>query len=120
LANFIDVLYDRKHFVGTCTGVQGLVGGYPVRLGRRVEIALPKEISLNEAIRINEEAARKSDALEAIKNDGTIVPTEASYEVLKEVFGFDHREWTLEESVPLSIELSKKFRELQVRERAVK
>jgi len=120
LANFIDVLYDRKHFVGTCCGVQGLIGGYPVRLGRKVELALPKEISLAEAKKINEEAARKSDALETIKSDGTIVVTDACHKILKEVFKFDHKEWGLEESVPLALELTKKFRELQERERAYK
>ena len=115
LANFIDVLFNTKRFVGTVPGVKGLIGGYPVRLGRKVELALPKEISLAEAVRINEEAARRSDALEEIKRDGTIVITEAAHKVLKEVFDWDHREWGLEENVELALELNKRFRELKAR-----
>jgi len=68
---------------------------------------------LAEAVRINEEAARRSDALEEIKRDGTIVITEAAHKVLKEVFDWDHREWGLEENVELALELNKRFRRLK-------
>ncbi len=113
LANFIDVLFDTKRFVGTVPGVKGLVGGYPVRLGRKVELALPKEISLEKAKKINEEAARKGDALEEIKSDGKIVITEAAHKILKEIFDFDHREWGLEENVELALDLNKRFRKFK-------
>ena len=113
LANFIDVLFDNKRFVGTVPGVKGLIGGYPCRLGRRVELALPREISLSEAIRINEEAARRGDAVEEIKGDGTIVITDAAHRILKEVFDFDHKEWGLEENVELALDLNRRFRKFK-------
>lgn len=115
LANFIDVLWDTKRFVGTVTGIKGLIGGYPARLGRKVELALPKEINLSKAIKINEEAARMGDALEEIKSDGSIVITDAANEILKEIFDFDHKEWTLEENVELALDLNKRFRKLRAR-----
>lgn len=112
-AKFIDVLFDRKWFVGTIPGVKGLIGGYPVRLGRRVELALPKEIGLSEAIRINEEAARKGDTIEEIKDDGTIAITDAAHKILKEIFNFDHKEWGLEENVQLALDLNKRFKKFR-------
>jgi hypothetical protein len=113
LANFINVLFDTKKFVGCVPGVKGLIGGYPVMLGRKVELALPKEISLAEAKRINEEAARKGDAVEEIKSDGRIVITDAASNALKEMFSWDYKEYTLEESVELAIDLNKRFRKLK-------
>jgi hypothetical protein len=113
LSNFIDVLFDTKRFVGTVTGVKGLLGGYPVRLGRKVELALPREITLAEAQKINEEAARKVDAFEELKRDSTCVVTEAAHEIMKEVFEWDHREWGIEENEELAIDLSKRFKKLK-------
>lgn len=115
LANFVDILWDTKRFVGTVTGVKGLIGGYPVRLGRKVELALPNEISLREAIKINEDAARIGDAVEEVKSDGTIVVTDAAHKVTKEVFGFDHKEWGLEENVELALDLNKRFKKFKAR-----
>jgi hypothetical protein len=53
----------------------GLPGGYPVRLSRRgVELDLPADLSREEAIALNERAAR-FDGIERIQPDGTIVFT---------------------------------------------
>ena len=53
----------------------GLPGGYPVRLSRRgVELDLPPDIPLEEAIAVNERAAA-FDGIERIAGDGTIVFT---------------------------------------------
>jgi hypothetical protein len=55
----------------------GLPGGYPVRVGHRsVELDLPAGIDQDEAVEINERAARW-DGLERIEADGTIVYTAA-------------------------------------------
>ena len=115
LSNFVDILWDTKRFVGTMTGIKGLIGGYPVRLGRKVELALPKEISLAEAKEINWAQARMTDGLEDIKSDGSIVITDAAHKIQKEVFDFDHKEWTLEENVELALDLTKRFRKLKAR-----
>lgn len=53
----------------------GLPGGYPVRLSRRgVELDLPAYLTREEAIALNERAAR-FDGIERIEPDGTIVFT---------------------------------------------
>jgi hypothetical protein len=53
----------------------GLPGGYPVRLSRRgVELDLPAHLTREEAIALNERAAR-FDGIEHIDRDGTIVFT---------------------------------------------
>ena len=53
----------------------GLPGGYPVRLSRRgVELDLPAHLTREEAIALNERAAR-FDGIERIEPDGTIVFT---------------------------------------------
>jgi hypothetical protein len=112
LANFLSVLFDTRSFVGTVNGIKGLQGGYPAILGRKVELALPKEIRLAEAKKINEEAA-KWDGLEEIKRNGTIVISEKANEALKNVLDFDYREWGIEENVELALDLSKRFKKLK-------
>jgi hypothetical protein len=53
----------------------GLPGGYPVRLSRRaIELDLPAHLTREEAIALNERAAR-FDGIERIELDGTIVFT---------------------------------------------
>ena len=53
----------------------GLPGGYPVRLSQRgVELDLPERLRQDEAIAVNERAAR-FDGIERIEPDGTIVFT---------------------------------------------
>ena len=70
---------------------------------------------LAEAKEINWAQARMLDGLEDIKSDGSIVITDAAHEVQKEVFDFDHKEWTLEENVELALDLTKRFRKLSAR-----
>jgi hypothetical protein len=115
LSNFIGILFDKKRLVGTIPGIKGFVGGYPARLGNPIELALPKEISLKEAREINHEAMQIGDAVEEIKNDGSIVVTEKAHQIMKQAFGWDHREWAIDENVELALELNKKFKKLRAR-----
>jgi hypothetical protein len=67
----------------------GLPGGYPVRIkGDKVEVVLPKEISLEKAIDINLESL-KYDGIEAILSDGTMVFDNRTLSILREHFNFD-------------------------------
>ena len=60
-------------------GPNGLPGGYPVILdGNGAKINLPNEISLEEAIKINEESG-KLDSIEKIEGDGTVIFAEYAY-----------------------------------------
>ncbi len=73
-------------------GPIGLPGGYPVRLSANgVEVVLPEELTLEEAIKINLNAL-KNEGIEEIKDDGTLVNTEEGYKTNKEIFGIDLRE----------------------------
>ena len=93
-------------------GPNGLPGGYPVILDAKgAKVNLPDEISLEEAIRINEEAG-KLDSIEKIKNDGTVVFTDYAYEIMKDTLGFDCHSFKPEESENLAFEQMARFKEL--------
>ncbi|WP_285398739.1 saccharopine dehydrogenase NADP-binding domain-containing protein [Lysinibacillus sp. fls2-241-R2A-57] len=90
---------------------QGLPGGYPILLSKDgAELALPGGITLEEAIKINEES-NKIDGIDRIEEDGTIVYAEYSYQILKEMLGFDHKTFKVEESLEIAFELMTKYRE---------
>ncbi len=111
LKHVLAIYYDTKE-VHTCvTGVEGLQGGYPTRLGRSgAEVVLPG-ISREEAIRINEEGA-KIDGIEKIKNDGTVVFCEKNVEYMREVVGYECTELKPNESEERAKELNKLLRKL--------
>lgn len=57
-------------------GVFGLGGGYPIRFaGGALELRLPDELTLDEAVRFNDLAA-KGEGIERIAEDGTVSYTE--------------------------------------------
>ena len=84
-------------------GPNGLPGGYPVLLnGNGAEVVLPNEITLDEAIKMNEESGRL-DSIEEIQDDGTVVFTDYAYETMKETLGFDCRLFKPYESKDVAI-----------------
>lgn len=86
-------------------GPKGLPGGYPIRINAEgVEVVLPEELSLEEAVKINEEA-QKFDGLEKIENDGTVVYTEKSVKIMNEMLGYDCKRLRIEESEDRAREL---------------
>jgi hypothetical protein len=95
-------------------GPTGLPGGYPVRLSyeKGAEILLPEGITLEEAIRVNEESGRVGDGIEKIKDDGTVVFTEKAVKIYKEVLRYECEELKIEESEERAKELKTLFRKL--------
>jgi hypothetical protein len=90
----------------------GLIGGYPVRLGSKgAKVILPSDLSLEEAIEINK-AAEKFDGIENIKDDGTVVFTDKTYSLMKEL-GYDCRELTFDELESRGRELTALIEKLQ-------
>jgi hypothetical protein len=83
LKNLKAMLFDenlRTHSPGPI----GLPGGYPVLLNKDgAEVVLPNEITLDEAIHLNQESG-KLDSIEEIKEDGTVVFTDYAFEIMKE------------------------------------
>jgi hypothetical protein len=111
LKHVLAIYYDTGE-VHTCvTGVEGLPGGYPAKLGREgVEVVLPG-ISLEEAIRINEDGG-KIDGIEKIKDDGTVVFCEKNVEYMREIVGYECEELKPSESEERAKELDKLLRKL--------
>jgi hypothetical protein len=93
-------------------GPNGLPGGYPVMISSSgVQVVLPDEISLRNAIRINEEAA-KHDGIEKIEDDGSVIVVKKCAEIMRTMVGFDMPVFRLSEMEAKAAEfkaLYKKF-----------
>ncbi len=91
-------------------GPNGLVGAYPVRVKpeRGIEIVLPKGLTLEEAIRINEDGQR-FDGIERIDEDGTVHFTESHMAILEETFGYSCKQMALNEVEYWAEELKAKY-----------
>jgi hypothetical protein len=88
----------------------GLPGGYPVRVNRQGgKVVLPADITLEEAIRINEEGQR-CDGIDRIDEEGTAYYAEFAADIVRNMIGYDCRSMKLEDSEECSKELNAKFR----------
>ena len=109
--NLLAVYFDTKELCHA-QGPAGLPGGYPVRLSARgAEVVLPEGVTIDEAVRINEECGRY-DGIEKIKDDGTVVFTEKAVKVYREVLGYECEELKIEESEERAKELAGLFKKL--------
>lgn len=73
-------------------------------LANAVEVVLPEEIALEEAIRINFDGI-KHEGVEEIKDDGTVVLTDEAYGIQKELYGLALREHRFEDMEDIAKEL---------------
>ena len=97
VANMLAILDDTGELMNAA-GPAGLPGGYPVRLSAKgAEVVLPDGITLDEAVRINREAM-KWDGIEAIKDDGTVVFTDAVVDIMSEKLGYVCKELKITEA----------------------
>jgi hypothetical protein len=93
-------------------GVRGLSGGYPVRLGAdEVEIILPPEISMKEAIKINEDGM-KYDGVERIEDDGTVVFTKETVKLMNDLLGLKWEKMRITEVERMTQELISAYKKL--------
>jgi len=107
-ANIRAILQDTKE-IAHAPGPNGLPGGYPVRLGRDlVEVVLPDDLPLEKAIEINT-AGNRFDGIERIEDDGTVVITHKSWEVMRDVLGYDVKEFNVADSLELARQLGRSF-----------
>jgi len=87
----------------------GLPGGYPVTVGRHGGVPdLDSQLSLPEAVRINEECQR-ADGIERIDDDGTVTFTEPEMRVMANLLGYSCRSMTLDDTPGWAEELSSKY-----------
>ena len=107
--NALALLYDTGILTHT-NGPRGLPGGYPVRVGRSgVDLFLPQGITLDEAVRINEDAQR-GDGIDRIGDDGTVFYTDKAVQVIKEVLDYDLKPLEFEDIDARCEELVARFR----------
>lgn len=107
-------IYGNTYEFCQAHGPAGLPGGYPVRLSydKGAEILLPEGVTLEEAIRVNEESGRVGDGIEKIKDDGTTVFTEKAVKIYREVLGYECEELKIQESEERAKELKMLFKRL--------
>ncbi|MFC1912071.1 hypothetical protein ACFLXG_02825 [Chloroflexota bacterium] len=112
--NIMAILNDTNEYTHA-PGPIGLPGGYPVRLNAKgVEVILPEEITLEEAIKINL-CDLKYEGVEELKDDGTIVITEEAYKIHKELLGVDRKEIRFADMEDVSEELLSGYKKLEKR-----
>jgi len=92
-------------------GPSGLPGGYPVRVDAKGgKVVLPADLTLEEAVRINEEGQR-FDGIDRIDQDGTARFTDDASSIMREMIGYDCKAMKLEETEERARELDAKFKE---------
>jgi len=107
--NILAILSDTGELTHA-PGPAGLPGGYPIRLSADgPEVVLPEELSLSDAVKINEKA-QKFDGIERIRDDGTVVITEKSVNTMREMLGYDCPEFGIEESERRGRELASLYK----------
>jgi len=112
LKNVSSIYFDTCDIHMCIPGPNGLPGGYPTRLcAKGAEVALPEEITLEEAIEINEEGA-KWDGIERVKDDGTVVYLDENVRHMREVLGYECMELKVSEVEERAEELNKKLKKL--------
>jgi hypothetical protein len=95
--------------LGHAPGPNGLPGGYPVRINSDgVNVFLPGDLTLEEAIQINNEA-QVYEGVESIEPDGTVVLTEKASGIFRNILDFDCREYSIIGCEEKAEELKDKF-----------
>lgn len=95
--NIMAVLNDTNEFAHCC-GVNGLIGGYPVRINANgATIILPEEFTMEQAVKINTDGM-KYEGVEEIKGDGTLVVTDEAYKISERLLGIECREIKVSDS----------------------
>ncbi|HUV33920.1 MAG TPA: hypothetical protein VMW22_03260, partial [Candidatus Desulfaltia sp.] len=111
LKNVLAIYYDTRETQECVPGPNGLPGAYPCRLGEDGAEAVVPDISLEEAISINE-AGGQFDGIERIKDDGTVVYRDENVRYMREVVGYECKELKPKESEERARELEKLLKKL--------
>jgi hypothetical protein len=90
-------------------GPNGLPGGYPVQLHEKgVEIVLPDDLTIEDAIRLNE-GCMEFDGIERIDESGSVYFSDREMSVLKEMFGYECKYMPISEVEGRAKELRAKY-----------
>lgn len=96
-------------------GPNGLPGGYPVIVSAAgVEVDLPADLGLDEAVAMNEKA-HTYDGIRRIDSDARVHFMPYAMETMRDLLGFDCASFTPEECEELAREQMRRFKELERR-----
>jgi hypothetical protein len=110
--NALAMLFDTG-LLSHSPGPQGLPGGYPIRLGAHgAEVFLPTGITLEEAVAINN-TCQVEDGIASVEDDGTVIYTDKSVQLFKEILDFDLTPLKFDECDERAEELITHFRTLR-------
>ncbi|MCW3975116.1 MAG: hypothetical protein NWE86_02595, partial [Candidatus Bathyarchaeota archaeon] len=116
--NALAILNDSGIFTHA-PGPLGLPGGYPIILNEKgASLALPEELTQEEAVKINQRVIKEVDGVERIEDNGTTVFTDKCADAWREVFNYDCKELKIEDSEKRAKEIlsiHKEFVKSQVR-----
>ncbi len=105
----IMAIYGNTNELCHVAGPAGMVGGYPTLINSEgAKVVLPEGISMKDAEGINENSQRL-EGIEAIQNDGTVVFTEKSSRIMKDLLGYDCKVMKIDESQERAKELGKLY-----------
>ena len=106
----LDIYFGTGNVRMSVPAPNGLPGGYPCRLDSTgAEIVLPEDLTLPDAVRINEEGA-KHDGIERVKDDGTVIFLDENVKRMNEVLGYQCKELKVSELKQRSDELNDKLK----------
>ena len=111
IQKILAIYHDTGEYSSCIAGPAGMMGGYPGRLSQKgFELALPKELTLDEAIKINWENSRL-EGIEEIKDDGTVVFAEENYQLMKEILNYECKTMKIDECEQRAAELGRLYNE---------
>lgn len=106
----IMALFNNTSELCHVAGPAGLAGGYPVRLSRSgAELVLPGEISMEQAEKINLES-QKMEGIEEIGNDGTVIFTDKSVQLMRDLIGYECKSMKIHECEQAALELGRYYK----------
>ncbi len=114
LAN-LKALLSKEPVRAHSPGPNGLPGGYPVIISREgVDVDLPADISLEQAISINKKA-QTYDGIKEIDQDARVHFMPYTIDIMKDLLGFDCVSFTPDECAGLAKEQMRRFKALERR-----
>ena len=112
VSNVLAVLNDTQ-VIKHAPGPNGLPGGWPVRIGReKVDLVLPTDLSFEEAMKMQEEGL-KTDGIERVEDDGTVVFTEEAVNMMREILGLEWPKVKPDEAEEMALDLIKAYKKLE-------
>jgi hypothetical protein len=105
LKHVLAIYHDTSEIHTCVTGPNGLPGGYPTKLSSKGAEVMPFDLSLEEAIEINE-AGALLDGIEKVRDDGTVVFAEKNVNLMRETLGYECEELKINEAEERAEELN--------------